>query len=397
MAKKAVERSRKAATGSRADVLAALQAKFPGRVFAASEYTSSWELRRFPTGISSIDIALNGGLPAGGLSMFIAEPGVGKNYLANCVIAKAQETWGEDLMVGCIGTEIVYDKSQARFCGVQVALSKQEVDGRREGYKEFGEELTKEEAEELQTQVGTFVIVPPDTAERLFDIAIEMVRSRRFHIVLIDSFGSLLLDEDKDKTLDDNDRMAGPAMINSRFVKKLNEAMSIDDKGDPNLTCVIGINQVRDNMNRRNPNSPMKKESGGWAIKHARWVCIEMTRTSWLKDGTGAKARRIGKYIQWEMTKQKAGGYDGHKGEFLYRMESGCDFAEELVMTAMDYDLVNKSGNTYVINDEDKTSLTPTKRKGKAAAANTLRDDPELYDWLYHETLREAGVRCRTK
>jgi len=397
-AKRAAKKSTKKGDSTTADIVAVLQSKYPGKVFTSQQYTSPWMLRRYPSGVVGLDIALSGGFPAGGLSVITAEPGVGKNYLANCVIAYAQKTWGDDLAVGCVGTEMPYDKSQARFSGVRIAYSPQEIEGLRAGYEEFGLELSKEEAAELQTQVGTFVIVPPDVAERQFNVALDMVRSRKFHIVLIDSFGSLLLGEDKEKDMDDNDRMAGPAMLNSRFATRLNEALSLDDDGNPNLTCVLGINQVRDNMKRMNPNSPTKKESGGWALKHARWVTVNLTRVGWLSDPKNTK-RRLGKDIRWEITKQKAGGHDGHVGFFHYMMESGCNFGLALVKAALEYGIVIKSGNTYTIDDEDETLLSTSGARGKGIknAGAYVNQDPELGAWLYKEVLREAGVRCQTR
>src|SRR5687767_369899 len=53
------------------------------------EISNTFILRR-PTGITSLDIALGGGFPAGGLSQVIGKDSSGKSYLVNKVIAHVQ-------------------------------------------------------------------------------------------------------------------------------------------------------------------------------------------------------------------------------------------------------------------------------------------------------------------
>ncbi len=60
-----------------------LKSRYPGRIYEAGEYTMPWMLKRLPSGILDLDIAIGGGLPAGGLSFFVGKQGVGKNWLAN--------------------------------------------------------------------------------------------------------------------------------------------------------------------------------------------------------------------------------------------------------------------------------------------------------------------------
>ena len=68
---------RKKEIPSAKDVIAALKSRYPGKIFEASEYSMPWVMKRLPTGILDIDIALQGGFPAGGLSFLIGKQGVG--------------------------------------------------------------------------------------------------------------------------------------------------------------------------------------------------------------------------------------------------------------------------------------------------------------------------------
>ena len=64
----------------------------------------------------------------------------------------------------------------------------------------------------------------------------------------------------------------GISAPNTTFLKKLTNMMTMrTDEGQVRDTCVIGINQVRDNI--KDPNAPYKAP-GGNALEHAKLVDI---------------------------------------------------------------------------------------------------------------------------
>lgn len=366
-------------------VLNELKSRHPGKIFEAGEYTQPWMIKRYPTGLIDIDIATAGGLPAGGLSFFTGRQGVGKNWLANQVMREHQIRHGEDTAIGVVSTEMVYDKMFARDCGVSVALSPMEIEEiDKQLIRIAGEGLSDDEIFDLSRQVGRFVTIPPLTAEESLTIAIDMIASREYDIVLIDSFGSLLTEHDEENDLSASQRVGGAAMLNTRFARKLNYALAPDSNGNPNLTCVIGINQVRDNTDRANKYSPKTIEAGGWALKHARWLTVEMSPISRIK---GTKGEKLGKTIRWDITKQKAGGHEGASGtyDFYYRL-AGIDRAEHLVKVASDHKVVERSGAWYSYNGEKIG-------QGSANAARYIVDNG-LLEEIEKRTLEVAGVKC---
>lgn len=365
-------------------LLSTLRGKYKDRIFSGRDYTMPWAVRRLPFGIPDLDIATAGGAPAGGITMLVGQPNLGKNYLLNRLITKQQELYGEDCAIAVIGTEMAYDKSQGRKVGVSVALSDAEIEV--EDKKMFaldGRHLTDDERAELQTQIGHFVVIPPSVAEESFDIAVSLVKSGQFNIVALDSFGSILPRGDEDKDLMDGEgRVAGAAGLNSQLMRKLNNAFAPLPGGAPNLTCFVGINQVRDALKAQ---AFMKQthESGGWALKHGRFLTIEITRIASVKDSD--KKRLLGKTIKWEVTKQKAGGWDGHVGQYNYIMaESGIDMGELLLRLGQEYELISKSGNTY-------TYAGLTLGVGAVKAASMILSC-DLVDELTEEILAAARV-----
>jgi RecA/RadA recombinase len=323
-----------------------LRGRYPNRIFTGEDYTMPWAIRRLPFGIPDLDIATNGGAPGGGFTMIVGKPSEGKNYLVNRVVRGQQRLYGADCAVAMIGTELVYDKSQGRAAGVKVALSTDEIDAVNDRYQRlYRRGLTKDEVADLKTQIGTFLIIPPTTAEEAFDVAVELVASGEFNVVALDSFGSILTEDDDDKDFTENARVGGASGLNTRLMRKMNSAFAPLKDGRPNLTCFMGINQVRDKLNAK-PNEKQTHEGGGWSLKHGRFLTIELARTEYIRNEL--TKRKIAKRISWEITKQKAGGYEGHSGNYVYVMgDCEIDMGELLLRLGQEYDLIEKTGNTY--------------------------------------------------
>ncbi len=362
-----------------------LKGRYPGKVLMGEEYTMPWAMRRLSFGIPDLDIATNGGAPAGGITMLVGKPGEGKNFLLNRLIRGQQRIYGDECAVAVIGTELPYDKTQGRLCGVKVSLSESEIDKldaseralRRPG-------LTKEQRAEMRAQVGTFLVVPPSTAEESFDVAVDLVASGEFNIVALDSFGSILPEAEQDQGFDKDSRVGGPAGLNTKLMRKLSGAFGADDRGSPNLTCFVGINQVRDKL-KAQPFEKQTHETGGWSLKHARFLTVELQRIGWVTRGSDENKERVGKVERWEITKQKAGGYEGHTGEYNYIFgRCDIDMGDLLLRLGLEYDVIEKAGNSY-----SYSGLILGTGKDKAAAAIMACD---LEEELTEVIMRAAGV-----
>lgn len=362
-----------------------LKGRYPGKVLMGHEYTMPWTMRRLSFGIPDLDIATRGGAPAGGLTMLVGKPGEGKNFLMNRLIRGQQQIYKDECAIAVIGTELSYDKTQGHACGVKVAMSPQEIEQENKNRLTLRKPaLTAEERAAMAEHLGTFLVVPPSTAEESFDIAVDLVASGDFNVVALDSFGSILPEAEDDNGFDKDSRVGGPAGLNTKLMRKMTSAFGTDPRGNPNLTCFVGINQVRDKL-KAQAFEKQTHETGGWSLKHGRFLTVELQRTAWVTKGSDEDKERVGKTEKWEITKQKAGGYEGHTGTYNYMYEPcDIDMGELLLRLGVDYDIIDKSGNSY-----SYSGLILGSGKDKAAKNITAC---ALEEELTEEILRAAGV-----
>ncbi len=368
-------------------LVADLRSRYPDNVFTGEDYTMPWAVRRLPFGIPDLDIATNGGAPGGGMTMIIGKPGEGKNYLMNRLIRNQQKLYGKECCVAVIGTELAYDKTQGRLTGVRVALSNDEIDAlNMRSQKLYKRDLTRDERAELKTQIGHFIIVPPSTAEKCFDIAVELVATGDMNLVGMDSFGAVLPEGDEQKDFADGSaRVGGAAGLNTQLMRKLNNAFAPLKGGRPNVTSFIGINQVRDKMDAQKYEKKTQ-ENGGWSLKHGRFLTIELARKEYIKNASGLK---VAKTIGWEITKQKAGGWEGGVGKYDYVLAEGnIDMGELLLRLGVDHGVIDRSGNTY--------TYCGTTLGMKAATAEKAIVEHDLVDEIADLILEAAGVALLT-
>jgi RecA/RadA recombinase len=202
---------------SKSDRLAILQQD----INAKFKFSNVFILRR-PSGITSLDLAIGGGFPAGGMSQIVGADSVGKDYIVNRVIAYLQSTYGEEASVALAMTEMSYDKKYAKLCGVRVALTPEEIEAWQ---KALDRPFTNEEMAWAKDQVGSIYQITASNAEALLEAAAQCIESNLYHVVVINSFGALLTkaEEEAEHGLEDK-HYSGAAMPITSFMHRLHAA-----------------------------------------------------------------------------------------------------------------------------------------------------------------------------
>lgn len=386
-----------------------------------------FDLRR-PCGIPSLDIDTGGGLPAGGLSQIDGADGSGKNMLAYRYLGECQRLYGDDTNIFMLCMEFPFDKDYAAFHGFHVPYSEYEMEVRHRARKCEGlPPFTKEEVKAMMSTAGkgTFHLLR-GSAEANLDAVVEMIRSNAYQIGVIDSWDSMLTIPEEATDLADDPRIANSSSVQTKWMKKVQGALTprkrcpecwglyLDFKKyasgsygyycankdcgwkgknvflEENESTVIGIRQVRANMNRGSGKfkGPEYVVGGAWALKHGKLVDIQLRPGQRLMSGDGKV--KIGKEINYEITKGKAGTHEGKKGTIRYFFgPPEVDVDHNFFTTATTLGVIRTGGSTYYI---DREGEEPLKFKGQGRVLDALADDPEIKDLLWKKMLYKAGL-----
>lgn len=333
----------------------------PRAIVLGHEFHNAFDLRR-PSGITSLDVYTGGGLPAGGMSEIAGPEGVGKNYLANQYLSMVQQNYGDNAAVAVICFEAVYDKDFARKCGVQIAYDDYEIELLQQRRSAEGQKkLTKKEVDLLKQQQGVFLVIR-DEPEYALDQAIEIIRSGTFQVVLVDSWDAALVEDAREKDLSDDEKVGGLAVLQTRFMRKLFSALnSADEDGKPNETTVITLRQVRANIGATRW-ARQWKVAGAHALRHANLGRILLTPGTKIRDGS---KKAIGKEINWEIDKGKAGFHDGPKGSYSYYYEPPrVDIVDDFIHLVVSEGLCRRTPGKdwFIIKDGDNVMFEGTKK-----------------------------------
>jgi len=383
-----------------------------------SELEGRFDLRR-PCGIPSLDIATGGGLPAGGLSQIDGPDGAGKNLLIYSYFARIQQLYGDDTRIFMLCMEYPFDKMYARKIGFRVPFSDYEIEVEQRKRREAGEEpLTKQEIKEFQdpTGCGEFLILR-GAAEANLDALVEMIWSNAFQIGAVDSWDAMLTAAEESTELADDPRIANASTVQTRWMKKVQgalaprkrcpECFSLDLefkkreenysyackcgwKGkkpflEENETTIIGIRQVRANLNKTTMRAREWKVTGSWALKHGKLVDIQIRpgEILYTKDGK----TKIGKEINFEITKGKAGTHEGKTGAFKYYFDPPeIDIDTDFLNYCTAKGIIRRGGAVYYVGEQ--------KFNGKEELLEAMSDcELGLKNTLWKLMVKDAGLQ----
>lgn len=363
--------------------------KMKGRAILqqACDYILPFLTKRLPTGLINLDLALRGGFPSGGISQIAGRRNAGKTLIAWHVIRQLQYLLGDKMMVLLAMTELQADRSQARLAGVRIGIGKKEAQLLNAARKEKGEApLTAKELTDLYPQVGVIHELHAESAEDFYDVILRAVDENMYHLIVIDSIGNILSNAENENESVHDKVYGGASAPNTTFIKKLTNLLTMPgENGEVRDTCVIGINQIRDNI--KDPNGP-PRSPGGNALEHAKLVDLFLESGSQIGDyqkvytPDGVKSQWVvtGKEVNWKIVKGKAGIHDGARGKFVFQHSTdNIDFFLDAIVAGVTHNVIELSGAWYGLkNDEGTDYLLRTHGKDAFIAA------------LYEDSMKKA-------
>ncbi|MBU0612886.1 recombinase RecA [Patescibacteria group bacterium] len=275
-----------------------------------------------PTGCVSLDIALGiGGVPRGRITEIYGPEASGKTTLAQHIVSEVQKLGGT---AAFIDAEHALDPEYAKKIGVNT--------------------------EEL-------FISQPDSGEQALEILETLVRSNAVDVVVVDSVAALTPKAEIEGDMGDS-HMGLQARLMSQALRKLAGIISKSN------TVVVFINQIRMKIGVffGNPETT----TGGNALKFYSSVRIEVRRSAQIKKGE----QIIGNRVKVKVVKNKVAA-PFRTTEFDIMYNEGISMAGDLIDTALQYGVMDKSGNSYSYG-EVKLGV------GRETARVSLRDDKKL-------------------
>jgi len=359
----------------RRDAVFAKVAKNKGiQLMSSSDVELVWRHMRLQTGLISFDTEMMGGFPCAGISEIKGRFSVGKSYLTWQVVRQLQYLLREKMKVLFAISEMRLDITQGRKAGVVVGYSSEDVAAmERAEVARGGESFTKEQWADLTTTVGQIDEMYGRSAEYLLDGVLEAVEANVYHLIIIDSIGSLLSDSESQVDSIGEKKYGGVSVAMTKFCQHLSSLfIEKDAYGQSRTSCIIAINQIREQMN----NPGLFRSVGGKALEHTKFTSVELQggaspdkdfRRSQMTP-TGMEDRRIfdRKLVYWNIDKGKAGIHEGSNGSFIFSFENGhADFYTDALVAGVNYGIIEVAGAWYTLADEDGNILLKAQGRDK--------------------------------
>ena len=385
---KAKEEATPSSIPSRRDVALALRdtfnKKYRGKMTLQSgdQYRMPYMTKRLRTGLLTLDVELRGGFPAGGLSQIAGPKNSGKSWMYWQVIRQLQKSLGDKMSVLLAMTEMRADKGQGRLAGVHVAYADEDIKAMNRARLRSGRpELTPEQIADMKHQIGTIDELHAESAEVLFDGILNAVEVNAYHLIVIDSMGSIMSAAEAEADSLQQKTYGGSAGVTSQFLRKLCAMITMDDEnGNARDTCILCVNQVRDAIG--DPHREFRSP-GGKALEHAKFVDLfvssgakrgDEAQPVITPDGMKKQWLQTGKEVHWRIEKGKAGIHEGGKGSYIYDFDANsADFESDYLVAGLRYGVIQSAGAWYTMLDESGEQLL--KVCGKDAFTQALADD----------------------
>ncbi|HOG76162.1 MAG TPA: recombinase RecA [Candidatus Marinimicrobia bacterium] len=289
-----------------------------------------------PTGCLSLDACIGvGGIPRGRITEIFGPESSGKTTLALHIIAQAQKAGG-----------------YAAFIDAEHALDPQY-------------------AAKLGVNTRDLLISQPDHGEQALEITETLVRSNAIDVIVIDSVAALVPRAELEGEMGDS-HVGLQARLMSQALRKLTGAVSKSN------TAVIFINQIREKIGVTYGNP--ETTTGGRALKFYTSVRLEIRRISTIKEGN----TNVGSRTRVKVVKNKMAP-PFKETEFDLTFDQGISYVGDILDTAVEAGLVQKSGAWYSYGDERIG-------QGRESAKGYLTENKELLTKLEQQVKTYLGL-----
>lgn len=291
------------------------------------------------TGSYTLDAALGvGGYPRGRLVEVFGKEASGKTLLSLLAIAEAQKNGGK---AAFIDMEHAFDPFWASKHGVDV---------------------------------DNLTFVQPDYGEQALQIAEQMIISKLYDIIVIDSTAALIPKQELDATMEQQS-MGLQARMMSKGCRKLTAHL-----GTQSRTVVLFINQIRADLMVKYGNP--ETTSGGKALKFYSSVRLKVGRVSGSEE-KNSKKEVVGHVVKVKVEKNKVAP-PFKEATFALNYYTGVDRVNELIDIGLATGKISQNVSIYKYEDNSW--------KGRDAVVEAFKADEKMQIRLL-ESVKASNIK----
>lgn len=254
-----------------------------------------------PTGLSSLDRILGGGIPQRRITEISGTWSVGKSTLAQQIVAEAQK----------LGKDCLWCDSEFQF--------------------------TNEYAESLGVDCNKLDLLIEKVAEDTLDYIEEWAEEHKEALIVLDSIGHLLPRAEFEKSADGR-VIGGQAKLIATFCRKIVPILAINN----NALIVL-------NHNFTDIMSGKIKTSGGEKLAYSKsiWLMLRPMNKRVMKGDN-----QVGAVIEAEVRKTRLSATQKQKTEITLLFGEGFSQAADRFQELLDKGEITKNGSTYWLGDQ---------------------------------------------
>ena len=335
---------------------------------------------RIPFTSPRANYMLYGGIPRGRITEFSGDEGSGKTTTALDIAGNAQKMFQEeyDNRVNELESKDKLNKAEA-----EELVELRSSGPKRVMWIDCENTFDDEWATVLGVDVSKLYYMAPESqsAEEIFDMIIPLIDTGDIGLAVIDSLGMMVSQQEMDKTVEDA-TYGGISRALTKFSKKIELVCARTN------CALIGINQVRDNLNA-GYGGPTTVTPGGRCWKHVCSVRLEFRQGTpfdeSFKDVKKSFESPFGHKVLISVRKTKICKPDRKAGYYTLTYADGINELCDIIDIAIAKDIIHKGGSWFTFIDiESGELLTRTDENGNLVDIK-VHGQPDLIPFLQKE------------
>jgi len=339
-------------------VMKEINKQYGGGIASYASDAKALNISRIPTGSFALDVETGGGLPENRINTIVGPYESAKTTLSLKTVKEAQKKYPDKDVV---------------WVDAEGALDLQWV--KKQG---------------LETE--RMIIIRPLYTEQAFDIILNMVRVPSISLVVLDSLTALTPSREAEESMEDW-QMGLSAYLNSKFLRKLSSALWTGKtlKDDNNKCTVLLLNQLRTQVGGYGGGKDILP--GGRALDFYAMLRIDLKAGEWRKGTIRGVEEVVGREINFKTEKnrtfpaKKKGSFDLYTQDFGGFRAGGIDRIKEVLVYAVIWDIVQRSGAWYYYTTEQGEEM---KFHGNNELVKYFREYPQVVKDIENAVLNKV-------